>query len=235
MKLYLCIACCLLSLISSSQKVVDVDKTSGTAGNLFYAVGGEPYVNVKFVRLVSGSPYFKDQWMKGAATSAAGILFKSGIVKLDIMDNEVHFLDVAEKEMIVGLPLKDITLTDTLTGKSYHFVNTTYGFNYPSVKKGWYLQAASGAAGLYQYFIKQLRENRPFNSATTEQTIVTLEEFYILYKSNLVRVKKPKDVPLILSDKKAELEVYLKKLDAQKASNSEQLVALVTYYNSLLE
>lgn len=233
MKYYLLFACCCLTLISFAQKTVDVDKSDGVAANSFYSVGGEPFVNTKFVRLTSGSPFFKDEWMKGTAVSAAGIRYKSGILKLDLLVNEVHFLDAAEKEMIVNSPLKELTLTDTISGKVYHFINASYAAPSPSAKKGWWLQAVSGKAALYQYFSKQLQENKPYGSATTEQTITTSEEFYILSNSALVQVKKPKDVAAILANKKAELEDFIKKNESKKISNAERLAQLVTYYNSL--
>src|SRR5918993_986229 len=99
MKHFFTAAACFLGIISIAQKTIDVDKTTGVPQNSFYSVGGEPFVNVKFVRLTSGTPYFNDAWMKGTGVSATGIVYKAGVLKLDLFDNQVHFLDAGGNEM----------------------------------------------------------------------------------------------------------------------------------------
>ena len=47
-----------------AQRIIDVDKLEGSALNYFRSVNGEPTMYTKFVRLVEGTPYFSDKWMK---------------------------------------------------------------------------------------------------------------------------------------------------------------------------
>ena len=44
----------------------------------FNVVGGEPVVSVRFAKLVAGTPYFTNEWMKGNVTTKNGALF-SGV------------------------------------------------------------------------------------------------------------------------------------------------------------
>ena len=59
--------CCYLSLIylnAISQTTIDVDKETGTGGGVLkyvYTVAGTPFVNVKFLKVVEGSPFFIEQ------------------------------------------------------------------------------------------------------------------------------------------------------------------------------
>lgn len=221
---------CLINTFCFAQKTIDVDKTQGLPQNAFFSVGGEPFVNVKFVRLVSGSPYFKDEWMKGSGVSGTGTVYKAGSLRLDLFDNKIHFLDVYGIEMISTSPLKQLVLTDTLTNQSWQFIHSSL-FPQPAiVKPGWYLQLAHGTTGLYQYFSKTLSESTPYGSATTEQTIITKDEFYLYHKNSVHQVKKLKDLFPILHDKQAELENFSKN-NSKGKSLAEQLVSLVQLYN----
>ena len=224
-------AACFLSIISVAQKTIDVDKITGVPQNTFYSVGGEPFVNVKFVRLISGTPYFSDEWMKGTGVSGTGVTYKAGVLKLDLFDNKVHFLDAGGNEMISTSPLKELLLTDTLSGKSYHFVHSSL-FASPTIKQGWYLLLAAGTIGLYQYFSKMISETKPYGSATTEQHIITKDEYYVYHNATLQQIKKPKDLPAILTDHKKELEEFLNK-NSKNGSLAEQLIASVNFYNNL--
>lgn len=220
-------------LASFAQKVVDVDKADGVPINSFYTVNGSPVTNVRFVRLTEGTPYFKDTWMNSVATGDRNVRYQNRRVKLDLFDNEVHFLTDDETELICTLPLKDLTLTDTVTGASYHFVHSSAVPLLAPAKKGWYLQLVQGKALLFQAFAKTLQESKPYNSPVAEQKIITTEEFILAANGALFRLKKPKEIPGLLADKKTELEAFLKTDQLKSGSNAEKMAAMVSYYNSL--
>jgi hypothetical protein len=192
-----------------SQKTIDVGQDNGVPQNAFYTVGGEPFLNVKFVRLISGTPYFREDWMSGTGVSASGVVYKAGTLKLDLFDNEVHFLDAAGNEMITTSPLKEVILKDSLTGRQFHFIHSSL-FPTTGIRQGWYLQLVAGKASLYQYFFKILSERTPYGSATTEQSIITKEEFYVYHNELMHPVKKLKDFLTIFPDKKNELGEFIK-------------------------
>jgi hypothetical protein len=190
-------------------------------------------VSARFVRLTEGSPYFKDVWMKGVAISDKNMRYKNAQVKLDLFENELHYLGPNDAELICTIPLKEITLTDTVTGASYHFVHTAAVPSLSQAKKGWYLPLAEGRASLFQGFVKTVQEYKPYNSPVAEQKIMTTEEFVLAANGSLFRPKKPKDVPDMLADKKTELEAFLKRDEMKNGSTSERLAAMIRYYNSL--
>ena len=51
----------------AAQKVIDVSKESSKDLVLqsFYIVGGEPFSNLQYARIIEGSPFYNDKWMKG--------------------------------------------------------------------------------------------------------------------------------------------------------------------------
>lgn len=221
----------LWQVCGSAQKVIDVNKSQGFDANTFYSVGGAPFVNAKFVRLTSGTPFFKDEWMKASGKAANGTAYGGGVVKLNLYDNEIVFLDAAGNEMIATTPLKEITLTDTINNVSFHFDNTL-----PLSVKGkkrWLQRLAVGKVGLYKAFDKVISENASYGTATTDQTMNTVELFYIFQNNEMKQVRKPKDLINLLSDKQADLNAYFNKKEFPKGKAEQELVALVTYYNSL--
>ncbi|MBB1283276.1 hypothetical protein HRH25_02745 [Flavisolibacter sp. BT320] len=218
---------------ASAQQVVNVDKMDVIPLNSFFTVSGSPVVNTRFVRLVEGTPYFSEKWMNVVAISEKGERYRSPQAKLDLFDNQLLFLNDKEKEFICTIPLKEITLTDTILGTSYHFVHASDLPFSADNKRGWYQELVKDKVPLYKQFAKVVSENKPYGSSVAEQKISTAETFLVGYNNALYSVKKPKEIPSILADKKKELEQYLQTGAGGNGSNTEKITALVTYYNSL--
>lgn len=230
MNFLLCGLACLVSMTCFAQRTIDVDKSNGLPDNTFFTVGGEPFVNTKFVRLTEGTPYFKDAWLPGAGFAANGDRYKAQL-KLDLYDQQLHYLTPTGAEMIATTPLKQIALTDSPAGKTYHFVHSSL-LPPQAHKQGWYLQLASGKVSLYQYFVKTVSEWQRYGTATKEQRIATAEEFYLVKPDAVEQIKKTKDLPALLPDKQKELEAWLR-TNTKGKSTAEQLTDAVNYYNSL--
>ncbi len=93
----------------------------------------------------------------------------------------------------------------------------------------------TGPASVYKVFSKEVTEQRPFNSATIEQQIATKEKYALEYNGTLFFIKKLKEVPAILANKKRELEAFLNLDQILNAANTDdQFVLLVNYYNSVM-
>ena len=234
MKMYLLAFCLLPAATVLSQNVVDVNRENHRIGaSDMYSVAGAPFVNTKYVSLVEGSPYFKDEWLKGVIVLDNGKEFKDFTVRLNLEQNEIQYKDEKGAEMVVTSPVKELVITDA-SGENYKFVHSSALPKTASpVKEGWYLWLCSGAAGLYKSFTKTLTEQRPYNSATTEQRIKTAETYLVLYNNTFMEIKKLKEAPAVLANKKTELEEFLNSKDNKKASMDDRFTALVEYYNSL--
>jgi hypothetical protein len=144
-------------------------------------------------------------------------------------------MDEKQVELITSTPLKELVITDA-SGNNFRFVHASAiaGIT-PANKNRWFLWLASGAATLYKLFEKRLYEQTPYNSATTEQHIKTIEKYFVLYNNSLLEIKKLKDAPSVLANKKAELEKFLETSDDKNKSMDDRFMALVEYYNSLVK
>jgi hypothetical protein len=217
-----------------SQRTVDVTNGDTRVGqNALVVVSGTPFVNEKYVSLVEGSPYFNEEWLKGVLVGQNGQEYKGLQIKLDLIENSIHYKDEKGNELITTTPIKEVVLTDAL-GNNYKFVHSSsLPETATNLKKGWYLWLCSGTASLYKYYDKNILEHTPYNSATTEQKVRTTEKYLVLYNNAFVEVKKLKDAPAVLANKKTELEEFLKNKDSKDLSLDDRFLALVEYYNSL--
>ena len=223
--------------IVSAQKVVDVSKENVTIGsNNFYSVGGEPFVNLKFVSLVEGTPYFREKWMPANIIMPLGKEYKDIDVKLNLFDQQLHYKGEKDAELVATTPIKAIVITDPLSGTKYHFIHSSFiPVTTDQVgKKGWFQLLDSGKANLYKTFTKEISENRPYGSATVEQKMRTTETYLVYMNSTFLEIKKIKEAPKVLANKEKELEEFLAKKDDKKASLDERMKALIKFYNSLL-
>src|SRR6185436_18771330 len=105
------ISCCLLFIcLGSSSQTIDVDKTdkrSAAVNNLF-TNSGTPYIDAKFVRLVSGSPFFNEKMMRGIIISSDGTEYRNIIIRLNLFESQVNFLNEKKEELIVAIPLRQV-------------------------------------------------------------------------------------------------------------------------------
>jgi len=230
------ISCCLLFIcLASFSQTIDVDKNDkrlAAISNL--STSGTPYINAKFVRVVSGSPFFNEQMMRGILISKDNTEYRNIIIRLNLLESQVNFLNNKQEELIVGTPLREVTLLDTVNKKNYHFIFSDYIETTDKREKGFYQILQKGKAGLYAQHKKVLKETRAYNSATYEQSIETYVTYYVLLGGQWKKINKIKDLPAVLSDKKNEVQEYIssKGLSGYKQENVE---SVINYYNSLFE
>ena len=213
-------------------KVVDVGKEEvRLSPGRFYSVGGEPVSPVKYVKVVDGSPYFSQSWMKGSLDLGDGRGYENLWLKLDLADNSVLFIDAEGRVMIANAVIKNISLTDSVTGKKYDFVFSPFIKGTGEIRKGWYQVIVSGKATLYKHLAKVINETKPYGQATYEQTIVTSSSYFLMTDSVFAPIKKIKALPDMLSDKKEELNQYLSGKNLPGKTDAVY-AGLVSYYNS---
>ena len=228
------ISCCLLfiSLLSYSQ-TIDVDKNDkrlAAISNL--SASGTPYINAKFVRVISGSPFFNEQMMRGILISRDNTEYRNIIIRLNLLESQVNFLNNKQEELIVGTPLREVTLLDTINQKNYHFIFSDHIESTDKVEKGFYQILQNGKAGLYAYHKKVLKETRAYNSATYEQSIETYVIYCVLLGGQWKKINKIKDLPAVLSDKKSEVQEYISS-NRLSGYKQEDVESVINYYNSL--
>ena len=77
-----------------------------------------------------------------------------------------------------------------------------------------------------------MTENKPYGSATIEQSISNSAHYYILYKEDFNEIKKIRDLPDLLPDKKSQMFDYLKNNNISGKTDSDFENA-INYFNSL--
>ncbi len=225
--------CLLFICLKSFSQAIDVNKSVKSAAltNVFSDIG-TPFIDAKFIRMVSGSPFFNEKMMSGILLSADSTEYRNIMIRLNLMESQVNFLNNKQQEMIVGTPLREVTLRDTVNKKSYDFIFSDYIKTSDKPERGFYQLLQKGKAGLYTQYIKTIKESRAFNSATFEQSIQTDLIYFVLLGGQWEKINKIKNLPAILSDKKNEVQEYInsKGLSGYK---QEDVESVIKYYNSL--
>ena len=218
----------------AQQTVVNVDKIEGsTISRHFYVVGGNPVSTAKYVKVVSGSPYFSDNKMLGQLDIYGGKKVDSILLRLDLLEIIVLYTIGDGVEMQATSPIQYITLKDPETNEQYRFTHSSaIHVTEQAVEPGWYQQIATGPVSLYKKINKSITETRPYNSATFEQSISTSSGFFLLTKNAFIQVKKTSTIPDILSDKKDALSAFLKQ-NRKTGKSDKDYIEIVDYYNKL--
>jgi len=226
---------CLFLFPGFGQTTINVDKVDGNPlSKHFYVVGGNPVNTAKYVKIVSGSPYFSENKMPGSLEAPDGGVVKGLMLRLDLVENLVLYSIGDGEELSATSPVSKVQLTDTALGKSYSFVHSsTIPVTDPAVEHGWYQVLLSGTASLYKKITKRINESRPYNSATYEQSIQSVSTYFILSKKSFTRLKKITAIPGLLSDKKETLAAYLK-TNRFSGKTDDDYINLVRFYNDSL-
>ena len=229
-----CFSCIWLSAVS--QKTVDVDKEPNRIGgalNYLYTVAGTPFVNTKFSRVVAGSPFFNENMMRGAIIVSGGKEYKNVLLRLNLLESQVNYLNEKEIELIASTPVREVVLWDTMFNRDHRFIFSDYIETTDKPDRDFYELLQTGKAELYKQHKKRMFETKPYGSATVEQTIQTDLHFFVLLNGKWIKLKKLKDLPTVFQDKKDEIAKLIvdKKLSGDNEKNYE---AIVTHYNSLV-
>lgn len=223
-----------ISITLFSQRVVDVTSNNSAAnGSLFYAVGGEPMNNAKYVAIVEGTPYYDESFLPGKLMLSGGRVYDSLKLKLDLMDNTLHYLTPGEEELIATTPLRSVIFKKTAEKTETKFDYSDFITANPKPATGWYQLLDTGAVILYKRYVKTIKEDKPYGIATVEQTIATDNNYYILINAVFTQVKKMKQLPDMLQDKKAELTEFINS-NSLTGKTDADYKAVVSYYNRLI-
>jgi len=222
--------------IATSQTTVDVDKERGLGGGgvIKYVnpVGGTPFINTKFSKLIEGSPFFNEQIMRGSIFSNDGKEYRNILMRLNLLESQVNYINEKQVEMIVSTTIRAVVLWDTIRNLHYRFVFSNYIETTDKPEPDFYELLQSGKVQLYKQHKKRIMETRPYNSATYEQSIKTDLRYYVLVEGKWIKIRKVKELTDQLADKKAEIQTFVteKKLTKDSQENYE---AIVAYYNTL--
>jgi hypothetical protein len=115
--IFLCLPFCSRSQLAFGTPM---DNIRLLQSDRFYMLNGKPLLFNSAVEIMEGTPFFKDEWMPGLAQLNDSSLRRGAGLKLNLLENRVHILS-GGRELVVNDTLLRLTLTDTVSGKEYHF------------------------------------------------------------------------------------------------------------------
>lgn len=235
MKSALLLLVLLPSFAFCQKKVIDVNKDDANPirDGLFYVVDGVPFSPAKYVEVVSGTPFFSEDFTAADLLMSEGGKIKNVPVKIDFLSNEIIYKDSLDNELIATSGIRQVLLHDKASSGEIIFVNSKYiSFNGQQPPQGWYQLIELGDASLYKKIHKTIKESKPYNSATTQQTIHSTNKYFIDAFGVFTEVKKPKDLSALLTDKSKEMDAYIEsnKINSKEDGGWQKAIA---YYNSL--
>jgi hypothetical protein len=138
-------------LLSISQQKVDVDKVEGVGVNQFYTVGGEPFSTTKYTKIVAGTPYFKKEWLEAILIPLTTTKkYKVEKARLDLLTNEVYFIDNDGVEKSALIDFKEIQFNDAATNSVYNLKKFLNPNSTNAKKPNWFLLLVPGELSLYK-------------------------------------------------------------------------------------
>lgn len=224
----------LFAINGYAQTVIGFGKTnSGAALTSFtlYA-GGTSTVYTQYEDVVEGSAFFNNAFAAGKVILNNGQLYDSLSLRLDLLDNSVHFINSDGQESMTNRPIKTILLYDFLSQQEYRFDHST--FISPKAREGWYQLLDSGAVQLYKQYFKTIREDRAYNSSKHEKFITTTIRYYVCVNTLFTQVKNIKSIPDMLQSKKPELLAYISDKNLTGKTDADY-IELLKYYNKLIK
>jgi hypothetical protein len=232
------LSCLLTGLSGKGQQIVDVSKNDFALSmdhDVRSTITGMVYQNVKYVRVTEGSPFFMDQWMKARLFDADGNSYADNAVRLNLMDNQVHFLDASGNEIVATTPVRLMRLTDTTTGAQYTFI---MGDRLPaadkSLAKTWFQVLVNDKVSLCLQIKKTIHEDLSYRSSTTEEQIINANWYFVQINNSFVRVKTWTDLLQLFNDKKDAVDSFVHDHHL-KGKSTEDYIQLVQFYNSSIK
>lgn len=221
----------LLALSAPAQQVIDLSKSDVDVNMALRAVGGEPIFSTRVIRTVEGSPYFRNEWLTTSVFLTSGVQYTNFRGRLNLVDGSLYYLNAKDEEFAAQASIREIAFRDA-GGQVYRFVHSRH-IGARGLKEGWYERLTDGKAILYKLYDKVASTNKPYGSATEEQTIRTYEKYFVVQDNTAYELKKLKDAPAVLPVGKEQLKAFLTGKGPEGASTEEKFKALMRYYNSL--
>jgi hypothetical protein len=199
--------------------------------SFYNVVNSEPITAPNNPRQLEGTPYFSDMWMKGVITLSDGKSYSGQKLRLDLLENKVHFIDDDGKEKVCSDVVDKLVLLDTTRDLAFAFVHSSSLPIHPDLRDfAWLESLGQGQARLFKYYKKELAEVSVYASNSIDR-IKTQVRYYLLFDNKLQKVSSVRHIQDILTTRKAELSEYIRK-NKPSWKNETDIVDLVSYFNS---
>jgi len=181
----------------------------------------------RYSDIIDGTPYYNDDWQLAAVMLENNMLVENVKVRINLLENEIHYLDSAGAEMISTQHIKSIIFKSGNNDTSAVFVS---GYAFPSndvmPASNWMQLLSKGKASLLKQYDKKIAETKGYASATVEKNILTEIKYFVWYKNTLTRIKNCSEITDLLQDPKLQA-------GKKNAKSESELKSLVDGFNRL--
>jgi hypothetical protein len=225
-KLLLLLACC-----TAHAGFAQILGSAAPNNTFLQTMQGEPITQKNATVYTDGTPFYNSSWLNATIITADGQAHKDILVRMNLLEGNVHYKDASGMEMVNISPIKEVILTD-VGGRPVTFVHSS---SIPTNELGdtWLQQLSKqGPVRIFKHVKKEVKEMKAYGSATIEMFVTDEKRYYLLSDKNLQKVKKLKDITEVLSAKGGELTRYIREQSLKEKTESD-MGRLVDYYNSL--
>jgi hypothetical protein len=219
-----------LSMQVRSQTTINVDDpTLPNNSTFFNTVDGIPVLNPKYTRIVEGSLYEPANFTEALVfirNSKRGLGVEA---RINVMDERLHYLDEKGKEKYADSKIEEIQFFE----KERQVSAFSFAISgCPTAPPGCYEILEKGKANLHRKVSKQVMENKPYGSATTEQKVVTTYNYWVSHGSDCRQVKKISELQaeLVQANPALKQNIPQRKLSEKKVEDWTELIRI---FNSL--
>lgn len=225
-KLLVLLACCV-----AHTGFAQVLGSAAPNATFLQTMQGQPIVQKNTTVYTDGTPFYNNNWSRATIITADGQMHKDILVRMNLLEGNVHYKDASGMEMINVSPVKEVIMQD-VDGRIITFVHSS---SIPINELGnvWLQQLSQqGAVRIYKHVKKEVKEMKAYGSATVEMFVTDEKKYYLLSDKNLQKIKKLRDITEVLSAKETELTRYIREQSLKDKTDSD-MGRLVDYYNSL--
>ena len=224
---------CLLFTGALTAQTINVDDTSKFTNSIVYlnASNGVPFVTAKYARIVEGSAFVPEVlspaqiYLKGNGKAMGNIQ-----ARLNILERDLNYFDEKKNmEMVASNDISEVRFKDPVTNVIRIFTKSIPGCT--TASQGWHEVLETGKLTLYKEIVKTIAENKPYGSATTEQTILTKYNYWVMTGNACRPVKKISELTALLlqSDPGFNAKLPQRKLSDK---NEQDWMEVVRLYNA---
>jgi hypothetical protein len=224
----------LFALPASAQN----DQSNLAGGNSFANdINGRPlYLKTEY--RAEGSPYYYDEYSYADITTVDGKVYKSVLVKLDLVENLVLYKMEDGKEMIATTPLKKVSFYSSVIGEKMHPAITleTVGGSINIEKAKVYEVLADGKTKLLKQISITYSDDKQYGESTITRKFKRSSGYYSLTAGIDAEPKK------LTRSKTAILELFSSQKDSVRnyieqhkldCKSEKDLVKIFEYYQKI--
>jgi hypothetical protein len=182
----------------------------------------------------AGSRYFSDDWKYGIVTLNNDAVYSKRLLRLDLENQEVHYLENKTEMTLPAGIVKKVTFIDSsLTpATQYSFICELPPIDNQN-EKSFYLILSDGKIKMLKCIRKKIIIEKNEFSGDSNKEYREYDDYYFFTGTSIQRIKKDKSYILgTLKNKAAEVEDYMK-TNSLGFKSPQDLKKIIDYYNSL--